>query len=165
MAGMHFYDCRVRLNGSLLNEVPKIGIPAPEVIMLQAIHGEGSVVDIQHAARNVSVELHEMDFESAGADKSEGWTDRVTRAYLQRVYGTFEDGRDKTTAVFGNSLTPIPTKLAIESVQTRKKDAQAVMRAEIEDEVRKKVRAEIEAEMRAKAEAAEEAKKVAALTE
>lgn len=47
---MKFYKCKVRLGGNLHNEVDKIGVSAPEVIVLRVIHGADSVVNIKEIA-------------------------------------------------------------------------------------------------------------------
>lgn len=44
---MHIYFCKVRLGGSLYNEVPK-EITAPELAVLKVLHGEDAVADIKH---------------------------------------------------------------------------------------------------------------------
>lgn len=46
---MHLYNCKVRLNGSLYNEIPKSGVTAAEIIVLRVMHGDDAVVDIVHA--------------------------------------------------------------------------------------------------------------------
>lgn len=47
---MHFYRVLVRLSGSLTNEVWKSRVSAPEVMLLNAIHGGAGVVEIHPAA-------------------------------------------------------------------------------------------------------------------
>ena len=49
---MHLYNCKVRLGGSLYNEVPKPEITAAEITVLRVIHGDDSVVDIEPAGEN-----------------------------------------------------------------------------------------------------------------
>lgn len=45
--GFRLYDCKVRLSGSVQNEVPKFNVTAPEITVYQAIHGSDSVVSIK----------------------------------------------------------------------------------------------------------------------
>jgi hypothetical protein len=45
---MNLYDVVVRVGGSLYNEVERLSITAPEVVMLQALHGDDSVLRIKH---------------------------------------------------------------------------------------------------------------------
>ncbi len=51
---MRMYDCTVRLNGDTSSEVLKLGVTAPEIIVLRHIHGADAVVRIipktQHRA-------------------------------------------------------------------------------------------------------------------
>ncbi|MBB3980097.1 hypothetical protein GGQ64_005344 [Rhizobium azooxidifex] len=56
---MHLYNCKVRLSGSLYNEVPKSQISAAEIIVLRTIHGADSVADIVPAgeAKMSSIQL------------------------------------------------------------------------------------------------------------
>lgn len=44
---MQYCDCEVRLSGSLLNTVPKQNVSVPEILVLRAIHGPDSVVNIR----------------------------------------------------------------------------------------------------------------------
>jgi hypothetical protein len=44
---MKFYDCKIRLDGSLANEVLRKGVSAPELILLRGMHGHDAVVDIE----------------------------------------------------------------------------------------------------------------------
>ena len=44
---MQLYSAKVRLAGSLLNEVLKEELTAPEVTVLRAIHGPESIVDLK----------------------------------------------------------------------------------------------------------------------
>ncbi len=44
---MQYYAGKVRLGGSPLNEVPKDALSAPEVIILQHIHGSDAIVDLR----------------------------------------------------------------------------------------------------------------------
>ena len=44
---MKYYDCKVRLAGTLNNEVLKNNISAPEIQILRHMHGEDAVVEIK----------------------------------------------------------------------------------------------------------------------
>lgn len=44
---MRQFACKVRLGGSLYNEVPKGEVTAAEIIVLRAIHGKEGVIDIK----------------------------------------------------------------------------------------------------------------------
>jgi hypothetical protein len=64
---MNYYDIKLRLAGSLNNEVNKHNVSAPEVMLLNALHGGGAVVSLAPAAagakrdvsnpRNMRVEM------------------------------------------------------------------------------------------------------------
>lgn len=44
---MRQFTCKIRLNGSLYNEVTKVNVTVPEIIVLRAIHGADSVSEIK----------------------------------------------------------------------------------------------------------------------
>ncbi len=44
---MHIYSAFVRPGGSMLNEVPKVGLSAAEIVVLRGIHGNDAVIKIQ----------------------------------------------------------------------------------------------------------------------
>lgn len=67
---MQLYDCKVRLSGSLYNEVPKTGVTAAEITVLRVIHGSDSVADIKPDV-----------FDRKRSDGSE-------RARLDSIYGS-----------------------------------------------------------------------------
>lgn len=68
---MKFYSAKIRLAGSLLNEVLRTDLSAPEVLLLNEIHGEGSIASL--------TETGEKEF---------GRTEnRVERRRLERKYG------------------------------------------------------------------------------
>lgn len=58
---MDIYKCKVRLSGSLLNEVPKINVSAPEVIVLQHTHGSDAVVDLRKTGEKRADNFGERD--------------------------------------------------------------------------------------------------------
>lgn len=43
---MNLYKAKVRINGSLNNEVRKTGLTAAEIAILQRIHGKDAVIDV-----------------------------------------------------------------------------------------------------------------------
>lgn len=44
---MQLYDAICRPGGQLTHEVPKVGLSAPEVILLRAIHGDDGVIRLK----------------------------------------------------------------------------------------------------------------------
>jgi len=44
---MQLYDATVRLQANPMHEVPKSGLTAPEVLLLQFVHGEDAVVRVR----------------------------------------------------------------------------------------------------------------------
>lgn len=147
-----FYNCRVRLNGSLLNEAPKRGISAAEVHMLRSEHGEGSVVDLKVASEKDIPEVPAFLAEEIGVDPKDGWTEKVIREHLNRK---FNRKTLKVEKVLGNSLTPLPRYIPLAEREAPKKEVdEAALRADIEA----KVRAEYEEKAKAEEALTEKAK-------
>ena len=49
MAKFKIYSCKLRLDGSVLNEVPKDKVTAAEIEMLRGIHGSDAIVNTKDA--------------------------------------------------------------------------------------------------------------------
>lgn len=47
---MRQFSAKIRLNGSLFNEVPKSDLTIPQIIVLRVIHGNDSVLEIEEVA-------------------------------------------------------------------------------------------------------------------
>lgn len=58
---MKLYDCKVRLGGSLYNEVPKAGVTAAEIHLFRHIHGTDAVVEIYEAGKNAATQSQERE--------------------------------------------------------------------------------------------------------
>ncbi len=58
MAKFKLYSCKLRLNGSVLNEVPKDEVTAAEIEMLRGLHGSDAIVNTKGAG---SVERSDAD--------------------------------------------------------------------------------------------------------
>lgn len=95
---MQRYKAKIRLGGSVLNEVPKEAMMAPEVLVMRAMHGEDAVVDL------AAVDSVEM-------------SNAAVWDYLLAHYGRARIlvGNDQLpllTTLFGAPrVSPLPTKL------------------------------------------------------
>lgn len=58
---MHRYSAKIRLGGSLHNEVYKENMSAAEVMLLRALHGFDAVVDIQEGRNDASSHAQERE--------------------------------------------------------------------------------------------------------
>lgn len=47
---MKLFNCKVRVAGSMLNEVRKEQVTASEIVLLRALHGDDAVIDVVHTA-------------------------------------------------------------------------------------------------------------------
>lgn len=58
---MRQFACKVRLNGSLYNEVPKTEVTIPEILILRVIHGGEAVTDLHEMAQVKRTDAEERD--------------------------------------------------------------------------------------------------------
>ncbi len=98
------YTAKVRLSGSVLNEVPKDDLTAPEIEVLRALHGSDAVVEIKETGEHKRTHAQE-------------------RARLKQIYasqGMGEQVKKKLalmTEIFGHERLPLPTSIE-EHVET-----------------------------------------------
>ena len=55
------YSCKLRLEGSVLNEVPKDDVTAAEIEMYRALHGSDAVVNIVETGEKTSTDSAERE--------------------------------------------------------------------------------------------------------
>lgn len=97
---MHLYSGKIRLGGSVLNEVRKDDLTAPEIYVLREIHGNDAVVDIKQT----------------GVDKRSSVEER---ARLTTLYASVEDNNPEKLKgkiammrnLFGHDSMGLPDKL------------------------------------------------------
>lgn len=90
---MQLYDCKVRLDGKITNEVRKQGVTAAEIICMQHIHGSDAVIEIEPGK---TVQANHED----------------VREHLQREYGPGLLRRELSIFdLFGPVHQPLPLKL------------------------------------------------------
>lgn len=102
------FDCKVRLAGSLINEVPKKGVTAPEIALLRFLHGgDDMVTDIKALPIDAMVE---DGVDAKGKPKKRPRTEQEERERLQTLYGpalrSYEDVRT-IAGIFG-AAGPLP---------------------------------------------------------
>lgn len=85
---MQIFNCKVRLNGNVLHEVPRLEVSAAEVILLQHIHGNDAVVGLKHI-------------------NDDQRTNSFERNRLAEIYG-----EKRVKEVFGLSSLPLPAELS-----------------------------------------------------
>lgn len=104
---MKLYDCVVRLDGSVLNTVPKTACTAAEIEVLRALHGKDAVQDIVE-----------------GNPKADKRTSAQERARLKRIYADPQSLSDVSAKkkeamlvnLFGHDSLPLPDAL-VEQVE------------------------------------------------
>jgi len=88
-----FYNCQVRLGGSLLHTVPKERISGEEVRILRSLHGDDSIVELREVGKagnwTRQEELNSLaDRYSSEPDKRDG------RRLVEKVFGVALDDFD-----------------------------------------------------------------------
>ena len=61
MAKFKLYSCKLRLEGSVLNEVPKNEITAAEIEMFRALHGGDAIVNIVEVGEKTASDAAERE--------------------------------------------------------------------------------------------------------
>ncbi len=92
---MQFYDATVRLGGNVIHEVPRTNLTAPEVVVLQAIHGGVEAVVNIEPVRSGKIDMN-ME------------RDRLIQKYSPKV----------VSEVFGPTTATMPEKLP--GIKTKK---------------------------------------------
>lgn len=77
---MRLYNCKVRLSGSLYNEVQKSNVTAAEVHILKILHGGDAVIDLVDIGKAMS-----LTTENGEKPRARGQSEE--RARLEEQYG------------------------------------------------------------------------------
>lgn len=101
---MQLSNVEVRLAGNVLHTVPKMGVTPAEIVVLQHIHGEGSVVDIRPTGKN-SRHTHQQEFA-----RLSGLYDRPVASGFGAKPG--EEGETILSRLFPGALKKLPETLA-----------------------------------------------------
>ena len=94
------YSCKLRIGGSVLNEIRKSDVTAPEIEMLRSIHGSDAVLDI---------------VETGKAKR----TDRDERGRLEDMFAnpatsvgeSLAKKKRQLTDLFGHERNPLPKEI------------------------------------------------------
>lgn len=86
MSTVKYYNCQVRLGGSLLHTVPKTRITGEEVRLLKHLHGDDSIVELKEVGVATDESRDEVlnalaDSYSSEPDKRDG------RKLVEKVFG------------------------------------------------------------------------------
>ena len=93
MSTVEYYNCQVRLGGSLLHTVPKSRITGEEVRLLKHLHGDDSIVELKKVGAATDETREEVlkalaDSYSSEPDKHDG------RKLVEKVFGITLDDFD-----------------------------------------------------------------------
>ncbi len=115
---MQLYSCKVNLKSNATNQVPKIGVTVPEIIVLRVVHsmpdpmgapgGSAPVTDIQLMPGKKMVPTGENVM---GKELMRPITDAEEREYLERQYGGALRSHKQTpnlASIFGHASIPLP---------------------------------------------------------
>lgn len=108
------YSCKIRIGGSVLNEIRKTDVTAPEIEVLRAIHGSDAVLDVKQT----------------GEAKR---TDREERARIEDIYAGPMSGMGESLAkkkrmltdLFGHERNPLPKEYEEAAASADEDDEQA----------------------------------------
>lgn len=131
---MHYYNCKLRLHGNVVNEVMKENISAPEIVIMRKLHGDDAVVEIKYAYTgkiDAGAERRRLSERYNGGLKAIDKTMNVLR-----LFG--EDYQPLLNAVKGIKL-PDPGKLIKKSEMKAARTAAAVERASAQDDNMNKI--------------------------
>jgi hypothetical protein len=109
---MKLYDCTVRLNGSLHNEVNKADVTPAEVHVLRALHGSDAVINVKPA---MDGKKHKVSKVKSAEERA-----RLTAIYANPTSLTAEDSKKKRamlTELFGHESMPLPEELVEAKVE------------------------------------------------
>lgn len=102
---MLLYTAKIRLGGSLYNEVPREDLTAAEILVLQALHGNDGVVDIKSTGKVAMA----IDFD-----------DDLVRPIETNRPRTDEEERQRLRQLYASSiLTPGRTRLIEDTIGAR----------------------------------------------
>lgn len=94
---MQVFNAVVRLQDSLMNEVPKRGLTVPEIYILRRIHGAGAVVKIEHVGDTVVDGLEERT--------------RLSYLYDGGLAALNDDQKTSVRKMFGEEYASLPEEL------------------------------------------------------
>ena len=116
---MEVYSAKIRLMGSLLNEVIKPALTAPEIYILRRLHGTDSILDIKHVGSwDKFFKKHEKTNSQGDVVQEETeYDDAIERERLAREYdgGLKSLGEENKTSVFkmfGEEFKPLPESVS-----------------------------------------------------
>lgn len=119
------YKGKIRLGGSVLNEVVKDDLTAPEIAILRAFHGSDAVVDLRKVsdrAMTSSSEDDDDERERTSADERR----RLYAIYANPDGNTTESHAKKMRVIrdlFGHDRLPLPEGLEDLAVDSEEGDA------------------------------------------
>lgn len=99
---MDYYNGKIRLSGSLLNEVQRERLTAPEVLLLRRIHGEDAVLNLEKVdsqSVNHQAERQRLYLEYPAAINAD-----AKRHYVEELFGP--NHNDLPTSVPGVAISP-----------------------------------------------------------
>jgi hypothetical protein len=99
---MDIYSGKIRLAGDMRNEVRRAGMTAPEVILLQRIHGPDAVLELEKMGsekRNHQEERQRLYLDYPAAINTD-----AKRHYVEELFGP--NHNDLPTSVPGVAISP-----------------------------------------------------------
>lgn len=110
---MKLYECKVRLGGSVADEVRKPAVTAAEISVLQSIHGDDAVVEVKEIAAVATNNIpgHPRYGEKRTEDDER---DRLEALYGEPLVGRLFGARTKRMSDLSVDAEPLPRRTRVE---------------------------------------------------
>lgn len=107
---MKFYNAKIRINGSLLHEVIRQRLTAPEVLLLNTIHGGTSIVSLQEAgSKAFSPREHRMERRRLEDKYGQGGQKQKHLAMIRNLFGAVAGALPEEVSM--DDVTPLPEEV------------------------------------------------------
>lgn len=110
---MKLYECKVRLGGSVADEVRKPTVTAAEINLLQEIHGEDAVVEVRETSHTATNDIPgHPRFGKPRTEDDE--RDRLEAIYGEKLVGKVFGARTRRMTDLSVDVEPAPRRTRVE---------------------------------------------------
>ena len=107
---MKFYNAKIRINGSLLHEVIRQRLTAPEVILLNTIHGGSAIVSLQDAGTKAFAPRdHRMERRRLEDKYGQGGQKQKHLAMIRNLFGAIAGALPEEVSM--EDIAPLPEEV------------------------------------------------------
>lgn len=110
---MKLYECKVRLGGSVADEVRKSAVTAAEISVLQHIHGEDAVLEVRETAEKAfNLDPNHPRYSLPRTEDDE--LDRLGAVYGEQVVQKVFGPRTRKVTDLSVDVEPLPRRTRVE---------------------------------------------------